>query len=71
MVKNPSVRHMYNTHSVGKPLMMQHHGEILYSNGWPKHVSCVMYFYIKQVTLDGNIIYFNKQNILHICNSLG
>jgi hypothetical protein len=26
---------------------------------WPKHVRCFMYFYIKKLTLDGTIIYFN------------
>jgi hypothetical protein len=25
----------------------------------PKHVRCFMYFYIKQVTLNGTILYFN------------
>jgi hypothetical protein len=33
---------------------------------WLRHVRCFMYFYIKQVTLDGTIIYFNS-NI--VCKS--
>jgi hypothetical protein len=46
---------MYNTckifpHSGEEPLMMATAG--------PKHVTRFMYFYIKQLTLDGTIVYF-------------
>jgi hypothetical protein len=33
----------------------------------PKYVRCSMYFYIKQITLDGTIIYLNIiQNYYHL-----
>jgi hypothetical protein len=43
-------------HSVAEPLMMATAG--------PKHVRSFMYFYIKQVTLDGTIIYLIHFNII-------
>jgi hypothetical protein len=30
----------------------------------PKHVSCFTYFYIKHVTLDATIIYFEEYHLL-------
>jgi hypothetical protein len=52
------VRHIYNTHVKYFPNGVRN--SLMMATAGPKHVRCFMYFDMKQVTLDGTVIYFQS-----------